>query len=377
MSELESDYFKENLNQIIEDIGRLVNKESPSRSIPLLKECADEIQALVKERLNLKMNTQETEQGKPILTLEIGDAQEKKPVLILCHYDTVHLAGTITEIPFSIENGIMRGPGTFDMKVGLVQGLWVLKFLKDNNVEQRPIIFMCTPDEEIGSSESRKIILENARNAEYAIVLEASAQGMIKTGRKGTGRFRIAVTGRAAHAGLEPEKGINAIAEISHLVLKLQDLNKNDKGTTVNVGTISGGTTSNVVPANAELTIDIRVWSQEEADRISKFLHNMKLENPEAKLKVEGEFDRPPMVPTPKTEALVSRIKGIAKDLGRDLEDTSVGGASDGNLVAPLGVPVLDGFGAVGGGAHSREEFVNVEEIPFRALLLSRVLELI
>lgn len=375
MSKSEPDYFEDHLEEIVGDIRKVVESESPSRDIVLLNKCADEIQGVFKERLGTQAKVIEIDGGKKVLMCNIGVENGKKPALLLCHYDTVHQEGTLKSFPFEHRDGVIRGPGTFDMKVGLIQGIWAVKRILETDELQRPVIIMVTPDEEIGSMESRELIIDTAKKCEYTVVLEASAQGMIKTGRKGTGRFTIKVKGRAAHAGLEPEKGINSIAEISRIVLALQELNKNDKETTVNVGTIRGGTTSNVVPADSEITIDIRVWSQEEADRIGSAIHSLKLENKEAKISVEGGFDRPPMRPTPKTMEMVDKIKVMAKELGMDLKDTSVGGASDGNLIAPTGVPVIDGFGAVGAGAHSINEYAESSEIPVRAQLLVRVLE--
>ncbi len=375
MAQPSNQYYKDNLDKMIEDIRLLVETESPSRSIGLLNKCADQIEKLILERIGEKPEEIFLPGGKRILKYMFGLGIAGKPALVLCHYDTVHQEGTIKTFPFSRGEGILRGPGSFDMKVGLVQGIWALKHAINEGRLRRPVILLITPDEEIGSTDSRNFITDCAKDAEYTIVLEASAEGRIKTGRKGTGRFSIKVKGRAVHAGLEPEKGINAISEMAPIILHLQDLNKNESGTTVNVGTIKGGTTSNVVPAEAEITIDIRVWSQEEADRISSVVHALKPDNPEATIEVEGGFDRPPMRPTEKTEELVSRIKKLGEEMGLDIQTTSVGGASDGNLVAPLGIPVLDGFGAVGGGAHSINEFVEEKEISLRAELLERVLE--
>lgn len=374
MDSSEREFFEENLQSMVEDIRELVECESPSSDPELLMNCSRLIESLFNKRLSSKAEKVSIEGKSPILIFRFGPDTNKKPVLLMTHYDTVHSKGTIKDFPFANDSGVLRGPGVFDMKTGLVQAIWALKYLKDNDMLNKPVILMSTPDEEIGSKSSRKTIEEYGKQCEYAVVLEASAEGMIKTGRKGTGRFSVTVVGRAAHAGLEPEKGINAIEEMSRIVLELQKLNKNDKGTTVNVGTIIGGTTSNVVPAEAKITVDIRVWSQEEAERIASSFKTLKPVNEGASLVVEGDFDRPPMTCSESTRKIVNRIKEISLGLGKKLEDTAVGGASDGNLVAPLGVPVIDGFGAVGGGAHSRSEWVDVQEIPFRALLLAKTL---
>lgn len=370
----ETGFFEENLTEMIGDIKELVELESPSNDSELLIKCSTSIEALVKKRLGIGASRIPVPDKSPILVFTLEGSSSGKPALILTHYDTVHSKGVIRSFPFTNNGQRLTGPGVFDMKTGFVQGLWALKFLKERELLHRSVILMCTPDEEVGSKGSRKSIEEYAGRSEYVIVLEPSSAGMIKTSRKGTGRFDVKVLGRAAHAGLEPEKGINAIAEMSSIVLKLQDLNKNDKETTVNVGKISGGTTTNVVPAEAEIGVDIRVWSQDEADRITAYFNSLKPVNPEAKIVSEGGFDRPPMRSTGKTVELVKKIKDISSQLGKELGDTAVGGASDGNLVAPLGIPVIDGFGAVGGGAHSVSEFVSVEDIPFRSALLASTL---
>lgn len=370
-------FFENNLGEMLTDIRELVESESPSNDSSLLRKCSEKVEEIVQKRLGLKPEKIEVPDKSPILVFTLGDIKKAKPALLLSHYDTVHSKGVIESFPFTNNNQRLTGPGVFDMKTGLVQGIWALKYLKDKGILERPVQLMCTPDEEVGSKGSRKAIEDHARQSEYVIVLEPSSAGMIKTSRKGTGRFSIKVIGRAAHAGLEPEKGINAIAELSSLVLKIQELNRNDKETTVNVGRIRGGTATNVVPAEAEIDIDIRVWSQDEADRIEEAFKSLQPKNPETKILVEGSFDRPPMRSTEKTNELVRKVKDLSSELGKELGDTAVGGASDGNLVAPLGIPVMDGFGAVGGGAHSISEYVMVEEIPFRSALVSKTLRML
>lgn len=370
----EREFFESNLSTIIGDIRKLVESESPSSDPELLRKCSTILEGIIRSRTGAEAEKTEVEGLSPILLFRFEGSAGSKPVLLLSHYDTVHSVGVIKDFPFTDNSQRLTGPGVFDMKTGLVQGIWAIKYLKEKSLINRPIWLMSTPDEEVGSHNSRKMIEEVASQAEYVIVLEPSSAGMIKTSRKGTGRFTVTVLGRAAHAGLEPEKGINAIAEMSRIVMQLQALNANDRETTVNVGKISGGTTSNVVPAQAAIDVDIRVWTQDEADRISAVFRDLKPENSEASIKVSGGFDRPPMRSSEKTKDLVRKIKDISSELGKELGDTAVGGASDGNLVAPLGIPVIDGFGAVGAGAHSISEYVESGEIPFRSSLLARTL---
>jgi glutamate carboxypeptidase len=241
---------------------------------------------------------------------------------------------------------------------------------------KRPITVLLTCDEEIGSRTSRSLIEEEARRAAAALVLEPPITGgVVKTGRKGVGVFTLRVLGRAAHAGLDPSKGINAIVELAHQTLQLAALNDYERGTTVNVGVFNGGTTTNVVPAEATARVDVRFWTMEDGERIEQTIRSLKPKIAEAQLEVSGGINRPPMQRSPGNIALFEHARELAAELGFDLRDGVVGGGSDGNFTAALGVPTLDGLGIDGAGAHADHEHIIVSDIPRRAALLTRLLQ--
>ncbi len=299
----------------------------------------------------------------------------EKPVLLLGHTDTVHPRGSFESNPTRIENDKFYGCGIFDMKANCILTLEVLRaFSRLNLTPPRPITILLSCDEEIGSPTGRALVEREARNAAFCLVCEPSAGGKVKTGRKGTGTFRLKVRGVPAHAGLEPERGASAILEISRQIEKLHSLNNFDIGTTVTVGTIRGGTTSNVVPAEAECSIDVRFRSMSEAERIADEIKNLNSFDERAKLEITGAINRPPMERTENVVILYEKARSIALQLNYDLGETRVGGASDGNFVGALGVPVLDGLGIAGDGAHTLEEYIFIEDIPKRAALLALLL---
>jgi glutamate carboxypeptidase len=297
-----------------------------------------------------------------------------RPILLLCHYDTVWPLGTLAEIPFRIDGDRGTGPGIFDMKSGLVHAVWALKALAAAGLERPPIRLLLNGDEETGSMSSRPVIEAEAAGVAAALVFEASAEGAIKTGRKGVGIFRVDATGVEAHAGLDPEKGCSAIDEIARVVLYLHGLTDLSRGTSVNVGILEGGTRTNVAAGKASAQLDVRVASQEETERIDRALAELRPHDPRATLTVSGDWNRPVMERTATTVALYERARDIASELGIQLDEISVGGASDGNFVAALGVPVLDGFGAVGDGAHARHEHISVQGMLERTALAAATL---
>jgi glutamate carboxypeptidase len=286
-----------------------------------------------------------------------------RPVLLLCHFDTVWPPGTLSEFPFRVDDGIARGPGTFDMKAGIVQCLYAIR-----QVDAGPLTVLFTADEEMGSPTSRPLIEEHARGARAALVLEPASGSSVKVARKGVAQWRLDVTGRAAHAGLAPEEGINAAVELANQVRRLEALSRPDDGTTVTVTMLSAGSATNVVPESAWCTIDARMWTVEEADRLSRELDDLRPELAGAVLSVTGGLGRAPLE-RQATESLYRRLV----ELGFPLGAAEVGGASDGNITGALGTPTLDGLGAVGGGAHARNEHVIVDEMPRRAEMLARL----
>lgn len=304
-------------------------------------------------------------------------ASSLPPTLILCHFDTVWPTGTLAERPFHIADGRAWGPGTFDMKAGIVIAEFALRALQAQNATlPRPVVVLFTSDEEIGSAASRPHIEALAREAAQVLVLESPLPGgALKTARKGVGGFTLEAEGRAAHAGIEPEKGINAITELAHQVLALSALNDLEQGTTVNVGVIRGGSRSNVVPALASAEVDVRVWSQAEAHRVEAAIRGLRPQTPGAKLLVQGGFERPAMERTAQTAALFARAQEVGRLLGQELLEGSTGGTSDANFTAALGVPTLDGLGAPGAGAHAENEHIEIAELPGRVALIAALLE--
>ena len=305
-----------------------------------------------------------------------GDPSDDKQILVLGHLDTVWEMGTLQAMPFRVENGIAYGPGTFDMKAGLVQLVFALRALRETGRKARRITALINSDEETGSESSRPDIENEARRSRVALVLEPCLPGgRVKTFRKGVGVFEIQVKGRPAHAGLDHEKGVSAIEEISRQVQLLHRMTDYKKGITVNVGTIRGGTRSNVVAADAHAEVDIRVSTVADAEEIEKKILSLRPILKGAEIKVTGGIDRPPLERSPGVVDLYQKARALAAELGFDLGEGSAGGSSDGNLTAALGVPTLDGLGPMGDGAHAESEHVVVSDLPRRTALLARLLE--
>jgi glutamate carboxypeptidase len=304
-----------------------------------------------------------------------SDENSGRPIMLLGHYDTVWAEGTIEEMPFAVHDGVATGPGVFDMKGGLVQGFWAVRALREVAGVQRSLVFVCNSDEEVGSPTSRALIEEEARTADTVLVLEPSLDGALKTARKGVGRYHVRVTGRPSHAGLDPEGGISAIEEMARLILELHGYTDHESGTTVNVGVVGGGTRYNVVAAEAFAEVDVRAVTFAEAERMEDILSSLKARHEEAEVRVEGGMIWPPMERTEKTAELFAHAKGLAAEIGFELREGLAGGASDGSLCASVGAPTLDGLGAVGGGAHARDEHAEVPSMAERAALVARLIE--
>jgi glutamate carboxypeptidase len=304
------------------------------------------------------------------------DGQPGKPALVLGHFDTVWPVGTLASMPFRIEDGRAYGPGSFDMKASLVLVEFAVQAMSELGMSPpRPVVVLFTSDEEIGSPSSRPIIEGLGAEAAFALVLESPLPGgRLKTARKGVGGFTIAVHGRAAHAGIEPEKGASAIIELAHQVLKITALGDPERGTTLNVGLIEGGTAANVVPALAKARVDVRASRMDEALRVERGLRSLAPITPGTSLSIEGGFNRPPMERSAAMAALFEQARTLGRLLGQDLTEGSTGGASDANFTAALGVPTLDGLGALGHGAHAVHEHIVINSLPERAALLAVLL---
>lgn len=357
------------LGALLADIETLVTCESPSTDHEALARSAAEVATLGRRLLGADPEYLVTE-GCPHLRWRFGDGPAR--VLLLGHHDTVWPLGSLRTHPFGIHDGVLRGPGCFDMKAGVVMALHAAAALP----RRAGLTILVTGDEEIGSPRSRELIEAEARGCEAVFVLEASADGgALKCRRKGVSLYRIEVEGRAAHSGLEPEKGVNAGVELAHQVLAVTGLADPARGTTVVPTLSSAGTTTNTVPAAAGVALDVRAWNLAEQERVDAALRALRPVLPGARVRVTGGVNRPPLEATA-SDALFALADSLARTLGLGpLAAAAVGGASDGNFTAGLGVPTLDGLGAVGGGAHADDEHVVVAELPGRTALLTALVE--
>jgi glutamate carboxypeptidase len=302
-----------------------------------------------------------------------------RQLLVVGHLDTVWPLGTLAERPFRIENGRAFGPGIFDMKAGVAVAAFAMRAIKElGRKTQRPVTLLMTCDEETGSHFSREIIEDEARTASAALVLEPPIPGgTIKTSRKGVGEFELIIRGKPAHAGNDPRAGVSAITEMAHQILAINQLVDYARGTTLNVGVVRGGVLSNVIAAEARASIDMRFQSEEEGARVTEAMASLKPTDNRAHIEVRGGINRPPLVRTPEIGALFDHARQLAAEMDYELKEGSVGGGSDGNFIAAMGVPVLDGLGVDGAGAHAEHEHIIIEDIPRRAALLARLIETI
>jgi glutamate carboxypeptidase len=349
---------------MVDALGTLVEIESPSSDADGLAKCAVAVAALLEERL-----------GRPPVAegAHLHWSSGRPPVVVVIgHFDTVWPLGTLARRPFSLAEGVARGPGALDMKAGIVQLVEALAALGDAG----GVDVVLTADEEVGSRTSRALVERVARGARAALVLEPSARGgALKTARKGTGDYILRVQGRAAHAGNEPERGANALVAVARAVLAAGRLARPELGTTVTPTLASAGSASNVVPAEASAHLDVRATGTEEAARLDRELRGLTAGVPGTTLAVDGGWNRPPM-PASASAALFARAQACAARLGLEpLTGAAVGGGSDGNFTAAIGVPTLDGLGGVGGGMHAEDEHVLVRTMPERAALLAELID--
>jgi glutamate carboxypeptidase len=358
---------RSDVEPLLADLRTLVECESPSSDPEALARSADLVARLGTAHLGV-----EPERLGIHLRWRLGGATR---VLLLAHHDTVWPVGTLETHPFDISDGVLRGPGSFDMKTGLAMALHVLGSLDDRT----GVTLLVTGDEELGSPSSQTLIEDESRGAAAALVLEASADGgALKLERKGTSIYRVLVKGRAAHAGLEPEKGVNASVELAHQVLAVAALGDPALGTTVTPTDAVSGTTRNTVPAEASFAVDVRARTAAEQQRVDTALRALVQVLPGAVLEIEGGINRPPLEAALSAD-LFARASRITAAAGLPaLTGVAVGGASDGNFAAGVGTPTLDGLGAVGGGAHADDEHVLVDRIADRtALLRALVVDLV
>jgi glutamate carboxypeptidase len=367
------EYLTGHRREIIRLLEVLTRAESPSSvataQVPVKRILADEFE-------QLGFRVQQLSGRRSGGSLFASPAQREKHLalqLLLGHFDTVWPVGTINSMPFEVDGNVVKGPGVFDMKGGVVQIIFALRALRDLELAPNitPVVFL-NSDEEIGSRESHNYIRMLAKRAERAFVMEPAlgTDGAIKTARKGVGRFTVRVSGKAAHAGLDPESGASAILELAHVIQRLFEMNDPDKGISVNVGNIDGGIRPNVIAPESKAIIDVRVATQLDAERIESEIRSIEPQTPGVKLEITGYIGRPPLEPTPANRALWNKARDIARELDIELTEGLAGGGSDGNTTSQF-TATLDGLGPVGDGAHAHHEYLLLDKTIERMALLT------
>lgn len=369
------DFFTIHEQDIHEDIKRLVLADSPSQNKELLDLCKDVLQSMFYDYFQVKAQEFAMEHNGNHLRFEVGEGTEQ--ILMIGHYDTVWDKGVL---PYRVEEDKIFGPGILDMKSGLISAIWFFKYVQKFNVQlKRRVVFFLNSDEEIGSPTSRALIEEEAKKSMAAFILEpaVTVSGELKIARKGTSRYLLNIKGHASHAGNNPRDGVSAITEAARQILNIEGLNDFDKGTTLNVGMVQGGGKLNVIPDDAHLGVDVRSVTRAEQERIDDYFEQLKPFDKRTAIDIDGGINRPPMERDEESEELFEIAQEEAEELGFEVEEASVGGASDGNFTS-LYTPTLDGLGLVGDGIHAENEYILKEHILERfALLTNTLLEVI
>jgi len=372
-------YFEARRDELVETIRHMVEIESPSDNKAAVDQLGRWLAARL-EKLGGKVIVHKQKKFGDHLQADFPaqvGAKALKPILLLGHFDTVYELGALAQMPCKLEKGRLHGPGAFDMKSGITFMLHAIEALQSfHGGLPRPVRVLLVTDEEVGSESSRAITEKLAKQCAAVLVLEPSfgIQGALKTARKGVGEYTVRVTGHAAHAGLDPFKGQSAIVELAHQITRIAQFGKPKRGLTVNIGVIRGGTRTNVIAAEAIADVDVRVERLSDAVKIDRKMRALKPVNRKCKLEISGGLNRPPMERSAGAAALYTKARQSALEIGWKLEETAVGGGSDGNFTAALGIPTLDGLGAVGDGAHAPHEHVLVEALPRRAALIAGLL---
>lgn len=369
-------YFESRQDALLKTIREFVEIESPSDSKP----ATDRIGAYLAQRfasLGGRPHLHRAEEYGDNLQVAFPGTADTKPVLLLGHFDTVYPLGTLPNMPFRIEDGRLHGPGVLDMKAGIALMLAAIEALQSWHQQlPRPVTVFLVSDEEVGSYSSRRITEDLARKSAAVLVLEpAAGRGAVKTARKGVGEYTLNVKGIASHAGLDPGKGHSAICELARQIGVVSKLNDLKSGISVNPGVIRGGTRTNVVAAEAVAEIDVRIKSAKQAAGLDRKLRSLKPFDKHCRLSIDGGINRLPMERNAGVVALYRKAQAVAKQIDWKLEEAAVGGGSDGNFTAGIGIPTLDGLGAVGDGAHAVHEHIIISELPRRALLLAGLIE--
>ena len=365
-------------SEIVACLRELVKRESPTHDKLACDKLCSQL-AVAFERIGGQVKLHRQGVAGDHLEVDFGGTSNRKPLLLLGHFDTVYDMGTLQSMPWREENGRLYGPGVFDMKSGIAQMMFVLSAFREvRDGLPRPVKVLLVSDEEGGSKSSRAITESVAQQCAAVLVCEPSGPGgALKTARKGVGAFLVKITGQASHAGLDFEKGQSAIVELAHQILAVSQLTDLERGVTLNVGVIRGGTRTNVVAAEAEAEVDLRIVHKDDGVMMERRIRQLRPVSKKCKLEIEGAISRPPLERTEQVVALFELARLIAVDLGFSLEEIAVGGGSDGNFTAGIGVPTLDGLGAVGEGAHAAHESVVAAELPRRAALLAGLIEAI
>ena len=369
--------LKPRLPRMLATLRQFVGAESPS----LEKAAADRCCGLIAEACRkyggrVERLAQKHRGGHLRISYGPGKTRPAGQLLVLGHYDTVYSSGMLRKMPFRISRGKAYGPGIFDMKAGIVQALFALQALQEASAElHKCLVFLWTSDEEIGSESSRKLLEAEARRSDAVFVLEPSfgPRGLLKTARKGVGTAELTVHGRASHAGLAPQEGINAIHELARQLARIEKWNDLRRGVTINAGIVEGGSRTNVIPERARAVLDLRALRVSDMRSMERRLHSLRAIHRGARLEITGGFDRPPLE-RKMSATLFARAKSLAAQMGLSVGECTVGGGSDGNFTAAIGVPTLDGLGAVGDGAHSANEHILIHTMPARAALLASLL---
>jgi glutamate carboxypeptidase len=360
------------LDAMLEKVSVLVRQESPT-NLPDAVGAAQNLVIAWTEELGARVTQHARNDSGGILEARFGNPQDgRKPILLLGHLDTVWPVGTLTRMPWRVQDGWAYGPGVLDMKAGVVMALAAMKLVGEVDAGRR-VVLLLSGDEEIGSHQSRALIEEIATACSAAFVLEPAQgpQGAYKTARKGVGQFRLEIEGVPSHSGVDFSAGHSAIRELAWQIEQISALTDQARGTTVNVGVVGGGTQPNVVAASAWADIDLRVKTLADAEAIARELKALKPRDAECTLRLTGGLNRPPMERTEGTAALFAQAKELAAALGFTLEEAATGGGSDGNFTSALGVPTLDGMGAIGVGAHAENESIHIDSLAPRTALLA------
>jgi glutamate carboxypeptidase len=368
-------YCESELDALVDCLRKAVEIESPSQNKPAIDRMANFFAQEFRQRGAKVQILPHPTAGSAVLAEFWKGARGAKPVLLLGHLDTVWETGTLAEMPFQIRKGRAFGPGIYDMKSGIVCGLWAVQALRALNLSPPgPLRFFLNADEEISSVAFRRELLAEARRARAVLVLEpAASQGALKTSRKGVGEFQITVRGRSAHAGINPSGGVNAISELARQILRIEKLARPKRGLTINVDVVAGGTRVNVIPELAVARVDVRVPNALDREKIERKMRALAPIHPQAKLEITGGVSRPPME-RKMASALFRKARELGRQMGLELKEAATGGGSDGNFTAALGIPTLDGLGGTGDGAHARHEHVVLRELPQRAALLAALI---